>query len=388
MRDPMSWALPIFRAFGIQVRVHLLFFIVTLGFFLRQISQDGNIVWWGDIFLFTIPLLFGIILLHEFGHCFGARSVDGEADDILIWPLGGLAFVQVPQRWGAHTWTTFCGPLVNLILCALCAVLMAIGGYLPSLNPFHEGGPFVAKMHNFQDGRTYTSEYGLSLYVRDTDQSTLPTADMVAAMKNPEKLNELVVQAGYTRAEAPLVVVWLYRTFWLSWILFLFNMIPAYPLDGGKLLQGLVWWRTDYNQGVSVAVFCGYICAVLFLIAAIGFNEALLMGLAIFMLVSCWQTYQQTFSEDRVFGYDFSAGYSSLEKDEDEAPRKVKRPGMLTRWLQARTAKRLQREKEQRRLDDERMDQLLEKIAQFGKESLSAEEKRFMEQVSARYRKS
>ena len=68
MRDPMSWALPIFRLFGIQVRVHLLFFVVTLGLFLRQISVPGDVVWWGDIFLFTVALLFGIILLHEFGH--------------------------------------------------------------------------------------------------------------------------------------------------------------------------------------------------------------------------------------------------------------------------------------------------------------------------------
>ena len=44
-----------------------------------------------------VLLLFGIILLHEFGHCFGARYVDGDAKEILIWPLGGLAYVDVPH---------------------------------------------------------------------------------------------------------------------------------------------------------------------------------------------------------------------------------------------------------------------------------------------------
>jgi hypothetical protein len=54
--------------------------------------------------------------------------------------------------------------------------------------------------------------------------------------------------------------------------------------------------------------------------------------------------------------------------------------------MQARAARRIQREVEQRQQEDERMDQLLEKIARFGKEALTDEERRFMERVSARYR--
>ena len=42
MRDPMSWSIPVFRAFGIQVKVHLLFFIITLGLFLRQVGDEGQ----------------------------------------------------------------------------------------------------------------------------------------------------------------------------------------------------------------------------------------------------------------------------------------------------------------------------------------------------------
>jgi hypothetical protein len=85
------------------------------------------------------------------------------------------------------------------------------------------------------------------------------------------------------------------------------------------------------------------------------------------------------------FGYDFSAGYTSLEKDEEPPPR-PRRVGWFKRWRQARTLKRLQRENEERARDEERMDQILEKIARSGKESLTDEERRFLERMSARRR--
>src|SRR5688572_27954158 len=49
-------------------------------------------------------VLFVIVLLHEFGHAFACRSVGGRADTIMLWPLGGVAFVQPPQRPCAMLW--------------------------------------------------------------------------------------------------------------------------------------------------------------------------------------------------------------------------------------------------------------------------------------------
>ena len=89
--------------------------------------------------------------------------------------------------------------------------------------------------------------------------------------------------------------------------------------------------------------------------------------------------------DDGPFGYDFSAGYTSLEKD-DEAPPRTKKVGWLTRWRQARRARKIQREFEERARDDERMDQILEKIARSGKESLTEDEKRFLQRISPRRR--
>jgi len=385
MRDPMSWALPLFRPFGIWVRVHVFFFIVTLGLFLRQVWEDGNIVSWGDILLFTVFLLFIIILLHEFGHCFGGRAVGGEATDILIWPLGGLAMVDVPHQWRAHTITVAAGPAVNVALCLIFTIILAGAGYLPNANPL--SNPYVSEMKNYRNGKIYTSTYGVRLYQTGPTGDAEPVATPVevsSKLGKTAELNEAVVKTGYDRALAPTWVVWINRAFWLSWVLLLFNLIPAYPLDGGQLLQGFVWSRTDYRRGITVAAYCGYVASVLMLIASIAFNEALLMGLALFMFYSCWSRLQTLEMEEGPYG-DFSAGYTSLEQD-DPPPPKPKKVGFMKRWLQARTAKRLHRELEERQIEDERMDQLLDKIAKSGKATLTDEERRFMERISARYR--
>lgn len=398
MRDPMSWAVPVFRAFGIPVKVHIFFFIITLGLFFRQVLAKDNPIWWGDVFAFTIVLLFLVVLLHEFGHCFGARWVDGEAKEVLIWPLGGLAYVDVPHTPRANFIAVAAGPAVNVLICVVCALLLAVGGFLPNLNPL--ANPYVNEIHNYGNGRDYTSPYGLKLYKKDTPEP-MPGQDRIDAqlkekggglferrVVTPEEgvqATALVAPYGYDRALAPTWAVWLQRAFQLSWILFLFNLIPAYPLDGGQLLQCAIWSRSDYRKGVTYAAYTGFAVSVLFLIISIAANEALVMGLALFMLYSASHKLHSLDADDGPFGYDFSAGYTSLEKDE-EPPPKPKRVGWFTRWRHARRARKMAREAEERAHDETRMDQLLEKIALHGKNSLTEEERHFLERVSARKR--
>ncbi len=400
MRDPMGWAVPLFRAFGIPVKLHLLFLIVTLGLFLRQIGEKGSPLWWVDVLLFTIVLLFGIILLHEFGHQFGARYVGGEAKEILIWPLGGLAVNEIPHNPRALFITVAAGPAVNVLICLVCALLLGAAGFFPNVNPLSD--PYLSEMHNWRDGKNYTSDYGLKLYKAGTippepvpspqdviekvlrEEGVLRYRTIMPPQFNAD-LAKLYAPMGVERALAPPWVVWLNRAFWLSWVLFLFNLLPAYPLDGGQLLQSAVWARTDYRRGVVVAAYSGFGVSVLFLIVSIWQNEALLMGLALFMLYMSSMRLYQLEVEDGPFGYDFSGGYSSLPGEED-APPKVKQPGPLARWWQARKARKLQRQAEQRARDEERKELLLEKIAASGMNSLTAEERRFLEQFSARYR--
>src|SRR5688500_14143974 len=119
MRDPLTWSLPLFRLYGIIVKVHVLFPVVAAGIILRSAFEKNAIAGtWIDVAM-VMALLFVTVLLHEFGRCFGARMVDGEASEVLMWPLGGLAFVDVPQTPRANFITTIAGPAVNLIICAV-----------------------------------------------------------------------------------------------------------------------------------------------------------------------------------------------------------------------------------------------------------------------------
>ena len=60
--------------------------------------------------------LFLIVLIHEFGHQLACRQVGGKTHDIILWPLGGVAYVSPPQRPGAQLWSIAAGPLVNVVL--------------------------------------------------------------------------------------------------------------------------------------------------------------------------------------------------------------------------------------------------------------------------------
>ncbi len=68
--------------------------------------------------------LFLIVTLHEFGHSLACRQVGGQANQIVLWPLGGVAYVNPPPRPGATLWSIAAGPLVNV---ALLPVLLGLG---------------------------------------------------------------------------------------------------------------------------------------------------------------------------------------------------------------------------------------------------------------------
>jgi Zn-dependent protease len=81
--------------------------------------------------------LFAIVLTHEFGHAFACRSVGGKADTIMLWPLGGIAYVDPPQRPGAMLWSIAAGPLVNVALAPFLigASIMADAAGWPASKP-------------------------------------------------------------------------------------------------------------------------------------------------------------------------------------------------------------------------------------------------------------
>ena len=108
----MKGTLPIFRLAGIRVYLHFTWFIVAALEVTRFAQRYRNPIWAA----FEYLALFGVVLLHEFGHAFACRQTGGQADTIVLWPLGGIAFVKPPPRPGAYLWSIAAGPLVNVVL--------------------------------------------------------------------------------------------------------------------------------------------------------------------------------------------------------------------------------------------------------------------------------
>ncbi len=186
-----SWK--IFRAYGIDVYVHWSWFI-ALAVIYQVAEGDRN----PGLFLLLYVTLFGLVVLHEYGHALACRSVGGSVGHIVLWPLGGIAFVQPPPRPSALLWTIAAGPLVNLGL-----IVVGVAG--------------------------------------------------------------IMVAAAIGAGEA--ILGYLNTFVFLNAILFLFNMMPAYPLDGGQILQAVLWYFMPrvkaiyYSSAVGLA-FGGLMVAV------------------------------------------------------------------------------------------------------------------------------
>ncbi len=116
-------SLRLFRVAGITVFLHWSWFVVA-AFEISDRTTQYHAVTWNVL---EYLALFGIVLLHEFGHSLACRSVGGRADQIVLWPLGGVAYVNPPQRPGATLWSIAAGPLVNVVLLVPLSLLVVWG---------------------------------------------------------------------------------------------------------------------------------------------------------------------------------------------------------------------------------------------------------------------
>ena len=121
----MGGTIRLFKFSGIQVYLHFSWFLVAA----YQLTQRKGIysspIWAIAEYL----ALFAIVLLHEFGHALACRQTGGIADRIVLWPLGGIAFVNPPRRPGAMLWSIAAGPLVNVILLPILSLALLIAPF-------------------------------------------------------------------------------------------------------------------------------------------------------------------------------------------------------------------------------------------------------------------
>jgi Zn-dependent protease len=179
----------LFRVAGIDVFLHWSWVLVAV-FRIQDRALEYTSVLWNAAEYLTA---FAIVLLHEFGHALACRQVGGVANRIVLWPLGGVAFVSPPPRPGAFLWSLAAGPLVNVAL-----VPVTLGLFL------------LSRSMDWQQLAPDVHHYLVAL---------------------------LVINTG----------------------LLVFNLLPVYPLDGGQILQALLWFVIGWGPSLMVVSVLGLV---------------------------------------------------------------------------------------------------------------------------------
>jgi hypothetical protein len=316
----LDLSVPLFRLAGIRVRLHILFLFIEAGFLLDA-SAKGFLLWaaLGTLATFTL------VLIHEFGHCLACRWVGGEADEVLLWPLGGLAFCRPPHRWQADLITTIGGPAVHVLLFPVLALaLLACGGSWSTLvlNPLNPFGSL----------------------------QSLPTREWWV------------------------IAIWV--LYWKNLSLFAFNMtLVMFPMDAGRVFQGLLWWRLGYHRSMRIATATGFVMACIVGLLGLMWQYNILFMIAIFAGFECaqqWRRLQLMAAEGSFESENWLESMQESSKQDSKAA--------------ARAAKAAQAAREQAAKDQAELDRILAKIAAQGMASLTAAEKRWLERETQQRR--
>jgi Zn-dependent protease len=126
MPNQRQGAIHLFQIAGIDLYLHWSWFIIAIIEVEYLRNRYSSLIW----SVLEYLALFLIVLLHEFGHALACRQVGGRANQILLWPLGGVAYVDPPQRPGAMLWSLAAGPLVNVALLPLLGGAYVMAGKL------------------------------------------------------------------------------------------------------------------------------------------------------------------------------------------------------------------------------------------------------------------
>ena len=230
----MGTSLTLFQVRGIDVRVHWSFALILV-YGAVSYSASGNTFIGGALYgVLVILLLFLCVTLHEFGHALVAQHYGINVPTITLLPIGGVASLErMPDKPIQELLIAIAGPLVNFALVFLMVpILVLVTGYEVYFNGM-------------------TPDVGL----------------LMGNMRTPGVLN----LASY------LLVV--------NVMLALFNLLPAFPMDGGRILRALLAMSMPYVRATRIAVFVGRIMAIIFAIWGITGGNLFLLLIAFFVYV-------------------------------------------------------------------------------------------------------
>jgi Zn-dependent protease/CBS domain-containing protein len=218
-----NWSVFTLRVGGIAIRIHVTFLILLIYLLLNETSRSGPQVVPQALMLAGLILV--SVILHEIGHAVVSMRQGFPVKDVVLLPTGGLAMID-PAAQGERvrnlrreTVIALAGPLVNAFLAAATAVVLIARGSIQSLWV----PPLVAA-------------------------TNLATS-----------------------------------FFWINACLLAFNLLPAFPLDGGRILHAWLTQRMEFRQATRRAVRLGHWFAALFMMAGVWAPGLMLVGAFIFM---------------------------------------------------------------------------------------------------------
>jgi Zn-dependent protease len=226
------------RIAGVDISVHWSFSFVILWVLLQSSFQDKTL---GHTLLTLAGtmLIFGCVLLHEVGHALMATSLRLKVKNIVLLPFGGLAQIQtVPEKPLVEFLVAAAGPLVNLVIALLLLPLLAFLGW-PWLLDELSARPIETIVYLLSSSSRYQTLTGLTV----------------------------------------LMIT-------INLILFGFNLIPALPMDGGRILRAGLSALYPYPQATRITLVIGYLIAMFLLVLAWRWGNPGLLFIAIFVLVA------------------------------------------------------------------------------------------------------
>jgi Zn-dependent protease len=217
----LRWSMNLFRIRGIQLALHWLF-PAALAYYAWQGWTAAGAA--GAAWSVAMVLaFFGCVVLHELGHSFTAQSFGVNVRRILLTPIGGMAeFDSIPRSPRSELLITLAGPAVNFLIAALLAIFVRFPGGISQWNP--AGFPLGV------------GELGRYLLV----------ANLVMGC---------------------------------------FNLLPIFPMDGGRILRALLATRFSYVNATFWAMSIGKVLAALAVIAALYYESYLVASLFTVILV-------------------------------------------------------------------------------------------------------
>ncbi len=226
----------LFRCGGITLELHPSFFLLPLLVAAQGWADDPEYHLRGvAIYLFAFVLVYTCLVLHEFGHALTARRLGIPVRRIVLLPIGGMALMErIPRNPKSELLITAAGPMVNFAIAGICFVL--VGGW-PT----------------------------------NADEVAVPLLHWVNIA------NYLLVANVYLGC---------------------FNLLPVFPMDGGRVLRALLAFKLDYLRATRWALYIARAIALVGIIAAIWHGLFLLAALFLFILYVGKREYEQLLVEE------------------------------------------------------------------------------------------